>query len=330
MKSYIKAISTYFPKQILTNDAISEEFPEWNSEKILQKIGIQERHIASPEECASDMASQAVLRLIEEYNLDKNKIDFLLLCTQTPDYILPTTACIVQDKVGLPTDCAALDINQGCSGYIYGLSVASGLIASGNFKKVVLVTVDTYSKYIHPKDKGNLSIFGDAATATLITPEGDYEIKQPTLGTDGSGAENLIIRNGGTRQARNENPEDLDNFIDMKGAKIFNFIVKRTPEVIQANLALNGWHFEDIDLFIFHQANTHILEKVRQDMEIPVEKFVIEMRDYGNTISSTIPIAFSEHLRKFPKKPKEKILFVGFGVGYSWGAICIETVKKQA
>lgn len=243
MKSYIKAISTYFPKQILTNDAISEEFPEWNSEKILQKIGIQERHIASKEECASDMASQAVLRLIEEYNLDKNKIDFLLLCTQTPDYILPTTACIVQDKVGLSTDCGALDINQGCSGYIYGLSVASGLIASGNFKKVVLVTVDTYSKYIHPKDKGNLSIFGDAATATLITPEGDYEIKQPTLGTDGSGAENLIIRNGGTRQARNENPEDLDNFIDMKGGENIQFYCKTYPRGYPSQFSLKWMAF---------------------------------------------------------------------------------------
>ena len=270
------------------------------------------------------MAAQAVLTLIEEHHLDKNAIDFLLLCTQTPDHILPTTACIVQDKVGLPTTCAALDINQGCSGYIYGLSVASSLITSGNFKNVILVTVDTYTKYVHPKDKGNLSIFGDAATATLISTEGEYLIGKPTLGTDGMGAENLIIRNGGTRSARNENPDDWDNFIDMKGAKIFNFIVKRTPEVVYNNLEINGLNKEDIDLFIFHQANTHILNKVREDMEIPEEKFVIEMRYYGNTISSSIPIAFLEHLRKYPEKAKNKIQLVGFGVGYSWGAIYVE------
>ena len=324
MKSYIKAISTYFPKNTLTNDTISEQFPEWNSEKILQKIGIEQRYIADKDECASDMAAQAVLTLIEEHLLDKNAIDFLLLCTQTPDHILPTTACIVQDKVGLPTTCAALDINQGCSGYIYGLSVASSLITSGNFKNVVLVTVDTYTKYVHPKDKGNLSIFGDAATATLISTEGEYLIGKSTLGTDGTGAENLIIRNGGTRSARNENPDDWDNFIDMKGAKIFNFIVKRTPEVVYNNLEINGLNKEDIDLFIFHQANTHILNKVREDMEIPEEKFVIEMRYYGNTISSSIPIAFLEHLRKYPEKAKNKIQLVGFGVGYSWGAIYVE------
>lgn len=324
MKSYIKAISTYFPKNTLTNDTISEQFPEWNSEKILQKIGIEQRYIADKDECASDMAAQAVLTLIEEHHLDKNAIDFLLLCTQTPDHILPTTACIVQDKVGLPTTCAALDINQGCSGYIYGLSVASSLITSGNFKNVVLVTVDTYTKYVHPKDKGNLSIFGDAATATLISTEGEYLIGKPTLGTDGTGAENLIIRNGGTRSARNENPDDWDNFIDMKGAKIFNFIVKRTPEVVYNNLEINGLNKEDIDLFIFHQANTHILNKVREDMEIPEEKFVIEMRYYGNTISSSIPIAFLEHLRKYPEKAKNKIQLIGFGVGYSWGAIYVE------
>ena len=289
MKSYIKAISTYFPKNILTNDAISAEFPEWNSEKILQKIGIEQRYIAQEDECASDMAAKAVLNLIEEHHLDKNAIDFLLLCTQTPDHILPTTACIVQEKVGLPTSCAALDINQGCSGYIYGLSLASSLIASGNFKNVILVTADTY-----------------------------------TLGTDGAGAENLIIRNGGTRSPRNENPDDLDNFVDMKGGKIFNFIIKRTPEVVYNNLKTNNLDIKDIDLFVFHQANTHILNKVREEMEIPEEKFVIEMRYYGNTISSTIPIAFSEHLRKYPQKASEKIQFVGFGVGYSWGVICIE------
>ena len=224
----------------------------------------------------------------------------------------------------MPTTCAALDINQGCSGYIYGLSVASSLIASGNFKNVILVTADTYTKYIHPKDKGNLSIFGDAATATLVSTEGIYRIGKPSLGTDGAGAENLIIRNGGTRSPRNENPDDLDNFVDMKGGKIFNFIVKRTPEVVYDNLKINGFDINDIDLFVFHQANTHILNKVREDMEIPEEKFVIEMRYYGNTISSTIPIAFSEYLRKYPQKPSERVQFVGFGVGYSWGAICIE------
>ena len=324
MKSYIKAISTYFPKNILTNDGISEQFPEWNSEKILQKIGIEQRYIAQADECAFDMATQAVLNLIEEHHLDKNTIDFLLLCTQTPDHILPTTACIVQEKAGLPTTCAALDINQGCSGYIYGLSLASSLIASGNFKNVILVTADTYTKYVHPKDKGNLSIFGDAATATLVSTEGTYCIGKPTLGTDGAGAENLIIRNGGTRSPRNENPNDLDNFVDMKGGKIFNFIVKRTPEVVYDNLKINGFDINDIDLFVFHQANTHILNKVREDMEIPQEKFVIEMRYYGNTISSTIPIALSEHLHKYPEKPSKRIQFVGFGVGYSWGAICIE------
>ena len=324
MKSYIKAISTYFPKNILTNDAISAQFPEWNSEKILQKIGIEQRYIAQEDECASDMAAKAVLNLIEEHHLDKNAIDFLLLCTQTPDHILSTTACIVQEKAGLPTSCAALDINQGCSGYIYGLSLASSLIASGNFKNVILVTADTYTKYIHPKDKGNLSIFGDAATATLVSTEGAYCIGKPTLGTDGAGAENLIIRNGGTRSPRNENPDDLDNFVDMEGGKIFNFIIKRTPEVVYNNLKKNNLDIKDIDLFVFHQANTHILNKVREEMEIPEEKFVIEMRYYGNTISSTIPIAFSEHLRKYPQKASEKIQFVGFGVGYSWGAICIE------
>lgn len=325
---YIKGIATFFPEKTITNEQISEKFPEWNSQKILDKIGVQKRFISNENQFTSDLATQALNKLISEYNIEKNDIDFLIVCTQTPDYILPTTACLVQQKSQLPTHCAAIDINQGCSGYVYGLSLANGLIASGNFKNVVLITADTYSKYIHPTDKGNISIFGDGATATLISNNGYLKIGQFTLGSDGSGAENLIIKNSGTHLTKNqmfgENPDD---YLYMNGSKIFNFVVKYIPPVILKNLEDNQKTLEDIDLFVFHQANTFMLEKVRQEIGIPSEKFVIEMLDYGNTVSSTIPIALKEHFSKFPEKPKKYIQLAGFGVGYSWGAVCLEFVN---
>lgn len=320
--SCIKGISVYFPKNILTNDQISEQFPEWNSQKILEKIGVKQRYISSSDEFSSDLASKAVLKLLEEQHLSPNEIDFLIVCTQSPDFILPTTACIVQQKAGLPTSCAAIDINQGCSGYVYGLSLADGLVSSGKFKNVVLVTADTYSKYIHPTDKGNLSIFGDAATATLISNEGNYRIGDFTLGTDGQGQENLIIKNSGVR-FRACDLQNMDNFLHMKGNKIFNFIVKQIPSMLHENLEANNLKINEVDLFVFHQANTFILERVRQEMNIPPEKFVLEMLNCGNTVSSTIPIALKEHLRKNPQENYQTIQLAGFGVGYSWGSVCL-------
>lgn len=321
--SYIKGISTYFPEKKVTNDDIVARFPEWSSQKILDKIGIKERFVASENEFSSDMATHAVKNLLAEYQIDKSKIDFLIVCTQSPDYLLPTTACLVQENVGLPQSCGAIDINQGCSGYIYGLSLADGLIASGNFKNVILVTADTYSKYVHSSDKGNISIFGDAATATLISSEGDYKIGKFTLGTDGSGKENLILKNSGARQQKSLNFDDLDNFLQMKGNKIFTFVMRYVPPMLLENIALNNLKINEIDLFVFHQANTFILESLRKEMQIPSEKFVLEMLLYGNTVSSTIPIALKEHLSKFPEKPNKILQLAGFGVGYSWGAVCL-------
>lgn len=321
--SYIKAISTYFPEKIVTNDAIVAKFPEWSSQKILQKIGIQQRYVAAPDEFTSDMATKAVEKLLLEYQIDKSEIDFLILCTQSPDYLLPTTACLVQQCVGLPTSCGAIDINQGCSGYIYGLSLADGLIASGNFKNIILVTADTYSKYVHSSDKGNISIFGDGAAATLISNEGTYRIGKFTLGTDGTGKENLIVKNGGVRFAKTPNPDDMENYLDMKGNKIFTFIMKYVPPMLYENLNKNQQRLEDIDLFVFHQANTFILESLRESLNIDKEKFVLEMLNYGNTVSSTIPIALKAHWDKNPAMSEKKIQLAGFGVGYSWGAVCL-------
>ena len=319
MKSFIKAISTYVPSVKITNQDIALRFPEWESEKIFNKIGIKERCIAKDDEFVSDMSVEAIINLAEEHSIDLSIIDYFILCTQSPDYQLPTTACVVQDRVGLSKSCAAIDINQGCSGYIYGLSLASSLVSSGNFKNVLLVTADMYSKAIHSDDKGNISLFGDAATATLVSTEGDYQIGKFTLGSDGSGAENLIIKNGATKNKKDSLIENLDNYLHMNGSAIFDFTAKNIPSLVTSNLNINSLSLEDIDMYVFHQANTFMLNFLRKRIGIDQEKFLLNMENYGNTVSSSIPLAFKDSY----SKNLDKVMFVGFGVGYSWGAVTI-------
>ncbi|NDP28792.1 MAG: ketoacyl-ACP synthase III [Flavobacterium sp.] len=322
MEAYIKHISYYLPSNKLSNEDIASQFPEWNSEKIIQKIGVKSRNIAGKEEFSSDIATEAINALCLEHSIDKNDIDYLIVCTQSPDYFLPTTACIVQNKAGLSTNCAAIDINQGCSGYIYGLSLAKGLVVAKIAKNVVLVTAETYSKHIHKDDKGNLSIFGDAASATLISDDGMYRIGEFSLGTDGRGAENLIVRNGAMKNSKSTDDNNQnDNYLYMDGPEIFNFTSKAVPDLIATTLEKNRETTETIDQFIFHQANTFMLNYLRKKINIPVDKFLIDMEDYGNTVSSTIPIALKNRIGK--SLDENKILLAGFGVGYSWGALVI-------
>mgnify|MGYP003601516621 CR=1 FL=1 len=327
MKSFIKAISTYIPSKKVSNQDISEQFPEWDSDKILNKIGIQSRNITSEDEYTSDIAVSAINNLFEEHKIDKNIIDFLIICTQSPDYFLPTTACIVQDKVGLKTSCGAIDINQGCSGYIYGLSLANALVASGTSKNVLLVTAETYSKHIHHTDKGNMSLFGDASTATLVSNEGEFEIGKFSLGTDGSGAENLMIKNGASKYQKTEDKNDMNNYLHMNGSEIFDFTSKSVPSLVEDNLLKNEISKDEIDTFIFHQANTFMLNFLRKKISIPTEKFVIDMLNYGNTVSSTIPLALKNSITN--KRDMKNIMLVGFGVGYSWGAVCLKNTSND-
>ena len=218
MKTFIKAISYYLPEQIVTNEQIVKEFPEWTVEKINNKIGIKERRIAGSNETASDLAINAANKLFANENINKNSIDFLIFCTQTPDYILPTTACIIQEQLGLNTSIGAIDINQGCSGWIYGIAVAKGLILGGLAKNVLLLTAETYSKHIHPKDKGNRTIFGDGAAATLLSTEGIAEIGNFVFGTNGKGAENLIVKTGAARHKDKLNDLVFDDFRNFRGS----------------------------------------------------------------------------------------------------------------
>jgi 3-oxoacyl-[acyl-carrier-protein] synthase-3 len=328
-KIFIKAISYYLPEKILTNQQLAEEFPEWTIEKIADKIGIKERHIAAENETALDMAQKAAECFFNEQSIDKANIDFILFCTQSPDYFLPTSACILQDRLGLPTRCGALDFNLGCSGFIYGLSLAKGLIAGNIAKNILLITSETYSKHLHPKDKGNRTIFGDAAAVTLISTEGFAEILDFSLGTDGWGCENLIVKTGALRNPAKTNQVEFDesgnpvsaDFLYMNGSEIFNFTLESVPLLVEDVLKKNQLQKDDINLFVFHQANKHMLHFLRRKIKIEEAKFYYCLENFGNTVSSTIPIALSEAQKE--NRLKGNVLLAGFGVGYSWGGVVI-------
>ena len=330
MKAFIKNISYYLPEKVLTNKELVEKFSEWNIEKIVDKIGIEQRHISGDEETAGDMAIKAAEDLFEKNDINPETIDFVLFCTQSPDYFLPTTACIIQNKLGIPTSAGALDFNLGCSGYVYGLSLAKGLIFAGIAKNILLLTAETYTKQIHPLDKGNRSIFGDGAAASIISTEGFAEIGDFVLGTDGSGANNLIIKNGGARFPKNTERNSKDEFVNspshlyMNGSEIFKFTLDSVPKLVSNTIEKNKIEKSKVDLFVFHQANKFMLETLRKVCSIDIENFHIDMKDTANTVSSTIPIALSKIQEGNILSKNSTILIAGFGVGYSWGACVLK------
>jgi 3-oxoacyl-[acyl-carrier-protein] synthase-3 len=276
------------------------------------------------------MAGKACERLFD--NFDRSIIDFVLLCTQSPDYFLPTSACILQDRLGLRTEIGALDFNLGCSGYVYGLSLAKGLLSASIAENVLLVVSETYSKHIHPQDKGNRSIFGDAASATLISKDMLSKIHEFALGTDGRGWNNLIIHNGAMRNRPQQKAMDWtdengvlrnDDMLYMNGPEIFNFTIEAVPVLINQVLQKNKTSLDDIDFVIFHQANQYMLQYLRELIGVDENKFYVDMAETGNTVSATIPIALEKCLKEGRVKPGDRVLLAGFGVGYSYGATII-------
>lgn len=325
----ITKIDFYLPERVLTNAELSSQFPDWSPEKIEEKIGVRERRIVAEEQTAFDLAIEACEKVL--LNEDKDSIDFLILCTQSPDYYLPSTSCILQDRIGLRKNIGAFDFNLGCSGYIYGLGIAKGLVSAGIASKILFVTSETYSKFLNFEDKGNRTIFGDAATATIIEYTDKDQIFEFDLGTDGGGYDNLIVPNGGLRNRYNPNvlPINKDqpftgNDLYMNGPEIFNFTLQRIPNLVRDVLIKNKITMDDIDYCVFHQANKYILNYLKKKLKIPDHKFYCDLLLTGNTVSSTIPLGLYNIIKSGVVTRGDKVLLVGFGVGLSWGATIIE------
>jgi 3-oxoacyl-[acyl-carrier-protein] synthase-3 len=322
----IGPIAVHLPERVETNAQLKAEFPGWDMDLIYEKTGIAARHIAAPDECASDLAVAAANRLFAEHGVDPQSIDFTLLCTQTPDYPLPTTACLVQSRLGLRTNTGALDFNLGCSGFVYGLSLADGLIRSGAAKNVLLLTAETYSKYIHPTDRSLRTIFGDGAAATLVTAADEPTLSGFQFGTDGTGADTLLVAKGGARPTdkaiRPRHRHRWESALYMDGPSLINFTVSAIPQLVEEILKAGGLKSEDIDFYLFHQATLKMLEQLRERMRLPAERLPIALENYGNTVSSTLPILIDELRQGGQLKPGMRNMLVGFGVGWSWAG-CI-------
>ena len=327
--AFIKALSYYLPPDIITNDQLDDEI---NGGNLMTKaIGVETRRKAAKNVTASDLAVKAAELLFRDNNINPKLIDFVLYCTQSPDYFMPSTSCVIQNRLGIPTTAGAFGYDLGCSGYIYGLAIASSFVDSGLVKNVLLLTSDTISKYLHPKDK-NRYLFGDAASATLISSNGMAKIGKFILGTDGSGYEHIIIRNGGNRYKElsgkciiDENGNyHFEDFFDMNGEAIFNFTVDLIPTLIQNCTKKNHISKEQVDYFIFHQANKYMLNTLRKINNLPKDRFFIDLSDTGNTTSSTVPIGLVKSLKSGNIKSGMNVMVAGFGVGLSWAATILK------
>lgn len=333
MGARISAVDYYLPETVLSNDELSREFPEWTVDKIAAKTGIVNRHIAAEDEFSSHLAVAAAKALFDNHGIDPQSVDYLIVCTQSPDFYLPPTATLVQDQLGLRTGIGATDITLGCSGYVYALGLAKGLIESGQASTVLVVTADTYTKFINPRDKSVRTIFGDGAAATLVVASETKDgLTAFTYGSDGSGGKDLIVPSGGLRggtgiapksdvAARELDPSGYDLYMD--GPEIFNFTLRVVPETVEAILAKGGLGLDDVDLFVFHQANRFMLEHLRKKLGVPESKFFVSMEECGNTVSSTIPIALADAQRQGKLREGMMVMILGFGVGLSWGGALV-------
>ncbi|WP_214073664.1 ketoacyl-ACP synthase III [Mucilaginibacter sp. dw_454] len=334
MGAKIEAIEFIFPSKCVTNQDLGESHPDYDFLRFEKKIGVKQRYVVE-NETALDLAEWACNKLFDR--VDKSEIDYLLYCTQSPEYLLPTTACILQNRLGLRTDIGALDFNLGCSGFTYGVSLAKALIQSNQAKKVLLVTAETYSKHLNYEDRSNKAIFGDAAAGTMISYAENDQIGNFLSGTDGSGYDKLIIKNGGAKNAVNVDSEHkqygsgnlyTDNDIFMDGPAIFNFTSSVIPAFNRKVLAANNIEKEAVDLFLFHQANSFMLESLRKIIGVNPENFYNDLSDGGNTVSCTIPIALKRYSESLDSDELKKVIILGFGVGLSWSGGLINIDNK--
>jgi 3-oxoacyl-[acyl-carrier-protein] synthase-3 len=343
ISAQIFGIDYYLPSKTLINEELSTIYTGWTQEKIARKLGIEQRLIAAENETALDMGVKAAQKLFDRKICSPEEIDFLVFCTQSPDYFLPTSACIMQHQLNLPHHAGAFDYNLGCSGYIYGLAICKGLIETGAAQNVLLVTSETYSKYINSNDRSTRPLFGDGAAATLLRGVETEKNAEPMIGpflfgTNGSGANMLIVPAGGHRFPKSpetaiETADSRGNIrsqdqLYMNGQGIFAFAIEEVPRLVNNLLEKTAKTRGDIDCYIFHQANRYMLERLQELCKLNGYNYFNDIRTVGNTVSSSVPIAMVQAAEQELLHAGDSAMLIGFGVGLSWGGTLVRLPKS--
>lgn len=335
MKIKIDDIAYYLPEEVVTNRDLAKENPGWNMDHLEERVGVKNRHIARDNETAADLSLKACKKLFSKREGIKEEVDGIIFCTQSPDHIIPPNACILHKMLDLPEEVFAFDLNLACSGYIYGLALARGLIHSNTARKILLVTADTYSKYINKQDRSTRTLFGDGAAVSWITASDSAQgIMDIQCSTSGAHYDKFIIPAGGHRipksaetaiseRDKSGNIRTKEN-IHMKGLGILTFVNSKVPKQVKEVLARNNMTIDGIDLFVFHQASKLALNSLARLLKINPEKMYSNLHDIGNTVSASVPIALKDAMDKKKASKGDKILLCGFGAGLSWGTAILE------
>ena len=316
MGYYISEVGYYLPERIIDNEFLATRCGI-DMAFLENRVGIKERHVAADDEPPSAMACRSATTLFDTSGIAPHEVDILMVCTQNPDYRLPTTACLVQDMLGLKKSCFSFDINLGCSAFVYALPIAGNFLQLGMARHALIITVDEYSKIIDFRDKNTAALFGDAAAATLLSPcEDGFGVIDGIFGTDGSGAPHLILYNSGLKKDPGKSP-----YLYMDGREIFRFAVTVVPDSVDQLLARNNIKTGDVRHYVFHQANLFMLREIQKRLSLKDYQMVIDMVHYGNTVSASIPIAYKNLITASRPSRGDLVVFCGFGVGLSWGTV---------
>lgn len=329
----IAQIEYYLPGDRISNDDLQEENPDWDMGRLSEKSGVYNRYIAKSDETAFDLACKACEKLFSNQEISKDSINGIIFCTQSPDYIMPSNAFLLHKHLKLGQSVFAFDINLACSGFIYGLSIARGFIATGLGKNILLVNADTYSKYINPRDRSAKILFGDGAAASIISGKESQGVIDIMLASSGKDFDSFYIPSGGCRMPKSEstsveamdaagNIHSAEN-IHMNGFGVWKFIASTVPKQINEILSRNGYSVNDIDLYVFHQASKMTLDSLIKGSKIDPEKVFSNIQHVGNLVSASIPVALKDALIAGRLKKGDLVLLSGFGVGLSWGTIIL-------
>ncbi len=318
----VRGISTCVPRNVTGSAEDEERFSSEEVLRVVKMAGVKERRVVSAEICTSDLCLEAARRLLERLQWPPETVDLLVFVTQTPDYFMPSTACVLQRKLNLSTGCAAFDVNLGCSGFPYGLCLVSRMLSGPGLKRALLLMGETPSKVCHPADRATRLIFGDAGSAAAVEADPTGGSLGFVLHSDGQGADDFIVRAGAFRNRFTS--EERQHYIEMNGANIFAFTMKRVPTLIADALSLAGWTAAEVDYFAFHQANAFIIEHLRKKVYVPREKVPVVIDRFGNTGGRSVPLVLTQGGLQPPSDRPMKLMLLGFGVGLSWASATLE------